>query len=377
LDAALPLSVGACEHWLKETHTEPQVSQTATAIELHATVEPMADEPKSNSALHAVHLRVRADNWRVESLQLTFSDAVFDVSEVGLAVLGSEELSADLLAELEPQPSPVKLSRTVHVSGGSSVRDITLPPPDLSELELQARLRLHEAGADLSEPIEFTPNKDHLVIDASGASPERKKELAEMFAGAGPGIQLKLESSSSAVPAGTPIEVAGRAETRARPDQKLLAFFGTTEQEERFTRSVLTTDASILERLYALNTLAKRWPADFPSTLSDQSQSTLRLMAVDHATALRSLLPQLRSLLGPLADGYCGSPLSNDGSASGRQPWQDAAVAGLVEMRTLDRRLRATLTTSDQSVSAGEVCPTLGSGLTSVELSVANLPVAQ
>src|SRR5262249_21080914 len=72
LDAALPLSVDACEHWLNETHLEPEVSQTATTIELRARGEPTAEELKSDPVLNAVNLRVRADNWRVESLQLTF-----------------------------------------------------------------------------------------------------------------------------------------------------------------------------------------------------------------------------------------------------------------------------------------------------------------
>jgi hypothetical protein len=348
-------------------------------IELRARVEPAMEEPKSTPALHAVHLRVRAQNWRVEGLQLAFSDTVFDISEVDLAVLGHEELSADLLAELEPSTAPMRSSRPAHLSGASSVRgDLTLPETtDLSELELQTRFRLHEAGADLSEPIEIARNKDHLVIDATGASPERKKELAEMFADAGPGIKLKLESSPSGSPSGTPIDVAGGAKTRAIPDQKLLAFFGSPEQEERFARSVLAADASILARLYALSALAKRWPVGLESTLSDESQITLRSMVLDHASALRLLLPQLRSLLGPLAEGYCGSPLAKDRSAPGREAWQDAAVAGLVEMRILDRRLRATLTTSDQSASAGELCSALSSGLASVESSVANLPVAQ
>jgi hypothetical protein len=378
LDAALPLSVSACEHWLNEAHTEPQVSQTATTIELRARVEPATGEPKSNPALNAVHLHVRADNWRVESLQLTFSDTVFDIREVDLTVLGPEELSADLLAELEPSPAPMRSPTPAPASGARAVSDLTLAQPvDLSELELQARLHLHEAGADLSEPIEIGRDKDHLVIDASGASPQRKKELAEMFADAAPGIQLKLESSPAGGPQGTPIQFAVQAETRATPDEKLVAYFGGPEQEESFTRSVLSADASILARLYALNTLAKRWPAGLQSTLSDESQSMLRSMVRDHSTALHLLLPRLRNLLGPLAEGFCGSPLSKDGSVSGREAWQDAAVAGLVEMRTLDRRLRATLTTSDQSTSAGEVCSALSSGLASVESSAANLPVAQ
>jgi len=379
LDATLPLSVVACKHWLNETHTEPQVSETAKTIELRSGVGPTTGEPKSNPVvLGAVILRVRADNWRVESLELSFSDTVFDISEVDVAVFEPEELSPDLRAELEPSPAPMRSSGTVRVSGASSVRDLTLPERvDLSELELKARLRLHEAGADLSEPIEIARDRDHLVIVAAGASPERKKQLAEMFADASPGIQLKLESSPSGSPEGTPIDVADKAETPATPDQKLLAYFGSTEQEERFTRSVLTADTSILARLYALNTLAKRWPAGLESTLSDGSRSTLRSMVRDHSAALHLLLPQLRALLGPLSEGYCGSPLSEDGSGPGQEIWQDAAVAALVEMRTLDHRLRATLTTTGQNAPFGDVCSGLSSGVAAVESSAANLPSAQ
>src|SRR5215469_4040632 len=48
LDAALPLSVVACKHWLNEAHTAPQVSETAKTIELRTEVGPTTDEPESN-----------------------------------------------------------------------------------------------------------------------------------------------------------------------------------------------------------------------------------------------------------------------------------------------------------------------------------------
>lgn len=372
IDTVLPLSAPACERWLSETGAKPKVSVSGGAVELRADGE--------GRDLESVSVRVSSDGWHVAAMRLTFSDSIFDLSELDLTVLRKDELPPELLETLEP-PSPAnsphaKVERTTGSTGKIAAMELSADAPtvNLSEVELRVQFRLHEIGADLSEPIELKLEPPRVVISAAGASQGRKQQLVEMFDN-DPRLRLDIDARA-ALSEGpfTPVGVPGPTPQSA-PDKQLEAFFGGLDAEERFTRAVLAIDESILDRLYALRNLAERWPPEAEATLSDEARGELRGIAEDHRSALRADLPRLRELLTPLIESFCNGTVPSTGNPGAPVPWREFAAIGLSAAPTLDRYLRASLTTSANATNIGEACPNISGALSSLEW--ANLPAVK
>jgi len=375
IDMELPLAAVACERWLRETGANPKVSKRAGIVELRA------DAAGPDSDLQSVSLRVRSDIWRVEGVRLTFTDGIFDVSEVDFTVLKRDEIAPDLLEVLEPSalaPMAVDAKRLAEsyrdplmpsVSGAS-------PAVNLSEVELRIQFRLHEMGADLSEPIELNKGTREIVISARGASPERKQQLAAAFGGGQPFVRLELDAGVSS--AGNlrelPAIAASGADLSSVPDKQLAEFFGDAAAQERFARMVLEADSSVLAHLYALRNLAVLWPADVEANLSGEGRGELRTMVEDHRRALRTTLPELKALLLPLIQKFCPG-----GAASSPSPhpfrWRQSASV-LQTARSLDRTLRALLTTSANATNLANSCPDISADLLSLDTLVSESPLA-
>lgn len=251
--------------------------------------------------------------------------------------------------ETEPTPRPARPAAP------------TPPAPDLDELEMEIQYSLHRIGADLSEPIEMRKQGGRIVIAASGVSPERKQQLAEMF---GNKVEVRLELAAPAPTAnGTPPTVQG-VESRHEPDLQLAAFFGSPEAQERFARTVLAADAPVLSRLYALRNLAQQWPAAAEARLSDDARRKLYAIVDDHIQALRSGVPVLQQTLAPFLEHFCAESTAR--TAATPTAWRDTAALSLEAARTLDADVRALLTTSATPVAVARACPEMKSALSQI-----------
>jgi hypothetical protein len=364
LDAALPLSASAWEGWLREPGARVEVDSGASGgLVLQSEI--------SGRDLEAVSLRIRPDTWHVDSMRLTFSDSVFDINELDFAVLRKDELSADTLAALEV---PVlRSSNAVAAGTARTAADVDRPTGvDLAEVEIEVEFRLHQIGGDLSEPIEVRKAARSVVIKASGASDERKRQLTEIF-GSVPEVQLELEQPTTANGASPPVAVTGSNERR-EPDKQLAGYFPDSDAQENFTRTVLAQDAAILARLYALRNLGERWPPDAEAGLSAEGHEKLRRIVQDHKRSLQQETPQLKRILDPLIARFCGAETTAAAEAR-PAPWRDAAAAALRTARTLDSDLRALLTTSGISMTVESACPQMKTALATLETSTVDIPV--
>jgi len=301
-------------------------------------------------------------------MRLTFTDTVFEITELDFAVLDRGTLSPDLLAALELPGSVNETPNVKNAASAHAAGPVSLTGPDLSDVELGVEFRLHQIGADLSEPIEVNKGKNQIVIRAVGASEERKRQLIDTFAN-DPNVRLELEKVSP--PEGSisvPISISGSG-TSAELDKKLMEFLGGAAAEESFARAVLASDASILARLYALRHLAERWPPGAEAGLSPDSRLQLRTMVNNHGSTLNTALPELKHRLAPLLQEFCGAASLSPRAAT----WQESSNNGLQAARTLDRLLRALLTTSASSITIEKACPDLSTALSSLESAAAGL----
>jgi hypothetical protein len=367
LGSELPLSPEAGERWLRGLQSEAEVSRQGDTFEVESHGAAEGDD------LRRVELRIRKGTWRLEDLQLTFSDSTFDIAELGEAVLTRDSLSPDLLAELEGTPvetSAAPPARPKRVPP-QPVRETTpKEPPSISavEEELSVQYRLHEIGADLSEPIELARAGRDVVIDARAATPARQIQLAQVF-GNDPAVRVETQVDARRPTAATPPEVI-RPAAEHNPNERVIAFFGGAQGEEAFARMALDADSPVLARLYALDQLAHRWPSD--AELSASARQQLRSMVDDHARALAARLPELAQLLHPVMSQLCPSGAARVRANHPPKPWREAAHTGLTAGVSLDHDLRALFTTSTSVTTLGEACPSIDAALDTLSSSFNN-----
>src|SRR5206468_9225988 len=122
-------------------------------------------------------------------------------------------------------------------------------------------------------------------------------------------------------------------------DPQLVALFGSGEALENYTRSVLDMNDDLLEHLYALTTLARRYPPDREIALSPDSKARLNAIAQDHGREIRRLTTdleqQLERLMNNLGHGHDPAP-----GPPASTTWQASATSALAAAQNLDRVLR-------------------------------------
>jgi hypothetical protein len=367
LASSLPISTAATERWLQETLAEPRVSSIGRGVELEAR------NMREGGDLQSVLVRVHTGTWRLESMRLTFADMIFDVAEVDLSILKKSQLPSILLAELEPEATP-EMNPLGFRSAPPDPHAEPVPPASSPiEEELEVQFRLHEVGADLGEPIELKQDQGKVVISARSASEERKRQLAQMFGGDS-GIRLETEVGPMVLVPADPPSLLPRAALEPRQNEQLLEFFGSAEAQENFTRAILDADGTVLARLYALRSLARHWPSNIEPMLSAEGRRGLHAMVNDHLHALHTSQVELSQLFDPFLERLCGPGADSSGNSSSHADWREPASAGLEAARTLDRNLRALLTTSANRRTVTEACPELKSALLALSSSLRSMP---
>ncbi len=138
-------------------------------------------------------------------------------------------------------------------------------------------------------------------------------------------------------------------------DERLPNFFGGVDAQENYARAVLQTNSQILEHLYALQDLARRWPRNNESDLSAVSIAELSGIVKDHAGAVQAGVSQFETELDPLLKNF-GQSIKSDASTKsdatplGRAAWQGVSLSALDAARSADHILRSLLTISDSPV---------------------------
>lgn len=352
LASALPLSPLALESWLKLAGSELNASRHGERIE----VQTASKADGQAQGLQQVSFHVLAKNWHVYQMTLSFQDVIFQITEEQSSILDRSEVPNDVLAHLEPEPrQPNGIVRAKPALSAS--RNVT-PAVNLDDLEVAVRYDLHSLGADLGENIAISKGaSNRLVVNAAGASPPIKEHLAAML-GNQSAVDLELSAPPGQMGTRRPATTVVPQTTVPQQDERLLNFFGGFDAEENYARTVLQTNTSLLAHLYALQDLAKRWPADQDNDLSAAARAQLSAILKDHARAVQAGVSQLDTELDPLLKNF-GQPPKRDQAPLDRTGWQGASLSALDAARSADRILRSLLTISDSPISLDDGLPKL------------------
>jgi hypothetical protein len=191
-------------------------------------------------------------------------------------------------------------SRSAALPSGSSA--------SISE-ELRVVAALHEIGADLGDPVEVHLADGLVVVSGVGVTPERQREIRRALDGI-PNVAVRFSDPAAAT--GALADAAGDADAPGRASalqSRMEQQFGGRAEFERFSGQLLERVESAMARVYAIRSLAQRFPngtamPDGDSVrLRDLARQHLAVLAADVNELHRTLAPVLVSLGGKTAQG--------------------------------------------------------------------------
>jgi hypothetical protein len=291
----------------------------------------------SEGSIAEARITVRATDFHPIAEELHLQDTrVVEVKEIAWEVLSMEAINPAIFSR-EP-------SRHGDTEGPTN-----LPPPpegpseaQLAEAELQARVAMHVAGADLGEQIELDHNtaesapssgQRSVIVRGIVSTPERRNALLTIFRGIRH-VVLRLQTVEEAIaqqrqatrdePEGSTQLLAQEDATRERriPDeilktsrygtpesgvvegpaleQQLEALYRNSEDRTAFINRTVELVQDAVAQAWALRRLRDRYTPEAVAELSRGSQQTLELLIRDHVSLLREHLDATRNLVSPL-----------------------------------------------------------------------------
>jgi RNA polymerase sigma factor (sigma-70 family) len=185
------------------------------------------------------------------------------------------------------------------------------------ETELAVRYTLHQAGADLGEPIEVrTGAQGSASVSVVGivASVERRQELLAALADM-PSVAVQLQTEAEAA-----AEELHRPVTRVVPEivtvhspleRELLAYFGNPSAVQNFSNLAAALSKDLMAHAWAQRHLSERYPTPGRGgglALSPTSRQLLENMRGSHRRAMAEATVQLTTLLSPVLRSIVSGP---------------------------------------------------------------------
>jgi len=237
-----------------------------------------------------------------------------------------------IAATHEPAPESHASAPAVATSPAPS---FSLTPGD----ELHVLASLHNAGADLGDPIEISRTSSEILVTGIGISPTRQRDIQSAI-GAQPHVTVHfLESAPSS--ATSEKNAKPSTDNTASPDlrqfqSRVADQIGGRANFEQLASDVLDLSEPMMSRVYALRRLAERFPAATESQLSAPDRQLLHQIQAEHIAGLRQQTSELSRLLKPVLSSVRGSAATSELASSS---WQPATEELFQAARRLDKLL--------------------------------------
>jgi anti-sigma factor RsiW len=216
-------------------------------------------------------------------------------------------------------------SRQAALPSGSSA--------SISE-ELRVLAALHGIGADLGDPVEVSVGDGRVIVSGIGINAQRQQEIRRALEDI-PNVSVQFTdpaASGAAADSAADVDASGKATAaQSRLEQQL----GGRAEFERFSGQLLDQMDSAMARVYALRSLAQRFPATAAMTPADTAR--LRDLAREHIRTLSLQVHDLHRTLAPVLVSLGGK--TAQGRPATARTWQTASE----EVYRLSRRLEVLL----------------------------------
>jgi hypothetical protein len=262
-----PLSVRSFSAWREQLPAKQDRVRASEGIyEIHTTTE-------SSTLAEAVLV---LDAHDLHPLRETLQ---FTTERVEIAPEDTVESAA-------PVPAPAGVTPSSAGAGGAA-------------LELRVVAALHAIGADLGEPVQVWRRDAEVVVEATGLTPAREKQVRDALAPIA-GVRVKVDSpEATALPPGAGGRIATAAGVRGQLEQAL--------GEEGVNR-ILDASEAVMARTHALRGLSRRFPHEVEAQLADADRSVLANIRSEHVSGLVAQLRLLQAAVAPLIPKLAAAP---------------------------------------------------------------------
>lgn len=339
MDGQHPLSSAGYESWRhtlrekEEEVAETRLSSGGLGLRLITS----SPGPHSAKSIIRAELVVRTKDWHPveQHLRAQGNKGIedYEIAETAFQVIALNHLSASILADLTPLPSPVPPPPLAVVSPLA-----VLPPAlDSKTAEIEARYALHRLKACLGEPVEVVPDRDgRILVQGLAKTQERKRELVAALQDISlvrVNIQTiseveqaksrtqRVATSSQRKPLTSPVDQQPIVVRTGKPplQNKLEHYFGkndhaaaagreqlkksgdsTTLEIAAFSNQALSLSETVMAEAWALRRLAEQYPPANVNDLRRLVKWRVEDMVKDHIEGLRTQLSNLRGLLMPV-----------------------------------------------------------------------------
>ena len=245
------------------------------------------------------------------------------------------------IAENVP-PTPALIAAAPEIKANVGAKTLVSGPassPTIGD-ELHVLAALHEAGADLGDPIEVSRTSGEILVAGVGIPPERQQEIS----GALSSQKHVVVRFSESPPARVQPEVEAPAESARDADiQQLQARMaeqvGGRVYFSQLAAQALDLSEPMMARAYALRRLAERIPMEAESALSAQDRQLLRNIRHEHTAALQRQTAEIDRLLKPVLASLSGAVRPPPDRVIFSGSWQPATEELFQSARRVDKLL--------------------------------------
>ena len=330
-----------------------QASVSTDAAEISQLLESAgysSQDPLSASAYAHWHDRLAGKNDRVEDVAQTYvihtTSAMSPISDASLT-LRAADLHAIACTLRFGETDMVEMTELqdetlAAPASPSSVLPPAVRPTSSAELaapaspgqELQVIAALHAIRADLGEPIDVRREGANVVVNLTGLDERRQIEVKAALAPL-PVVQLQsgapARNENKELPRRPALQVDTANPLLSELQAALPGNVSTTELADQLTDHT----EILIEHVYALRGLARRFPADSTIHMAPSEIAILNGIVNDHDSAVAQSTAAIERLLKPIL------PPVGRVAQIPASTWQNLGEALLADSRELDQAVNA------------------------------------
>jgi hypothetical protein len=300
-----PLSAKAYQAWRNQLASkQDQVVQEKDAYRIQTSA--------SSGELMEASLKLRSQDLEPVEGRFEFRNREWvEISEI------VDAPPSNAIAATDGHPLPNHPDLPAGMAAPSTIAP-PAPVPTIGD-ELHVWAALHQAGADLGDPIEVSRTDAEILITGVGIPPQRQREIQDAIGSQSHVVVRFSDSAPATVRAERPAAASPPGVELRQLQARLADKIGGRANFEQLASDIFDLSEPMMSRAYALRRLAQRFPTQVESQLSAQDRQILRQLTREHTAALRQQTAELDRLLKPV--------LGSGGSATGAlssSAWQPA-----------------------------------------------------